>query len=490
MKSILITVCVLLSSILQAQNLIPNPGFDEVNICIEYTAKCAPKAWTPTAPFFSKILYDGDKQTINHMVTLPMEISTDPNNRPYYKTQLLNTMQKGTRYKVEVYVLDNKYTPTFLDLQLDTAETFQDLPLRLTSRPTLHFDKNDSNTKWTSAGKIFLKFEQTIKAEDNYKYIVLGNFHEGNTVKASYNIYTYIDSIAISALDNQPFAEHTADSIKQLLYSDHWRHSYSRPAMPLQSGQLRAKIVLPTRVIQHSGRCDTVVLASEFFRGNRKDINSVYADQLGNTFLLKPENVKEKIIISGYSYLKPNSRYNEIIATDRANEVATYLVYKKGFSFDDFIIKGYSKPREGMDSVEMVEIVSCQPAPELPSPPVTKTDTLLIPDVLFKFDSSALNQRLYASLDSILTHIPNKPGIQLAITGHTDNKGGSVYNEELSYKRAYSVAGYIRKKKPGVEILTINGMGEAIPVADNSTAQGRQKNRRVEIIIFYPPEQD
>ncbi|NIG53956.1 OmpA family protein [Chitinophaga sp. Cy-1792] len=488
MKTILTTFGLLLSTLLQAQNLIPNPGFDDVNICIEYTAKCAPQAWTPTAPFFSKIMYDGDNPVSNHKVTLPMEIYTDPNNRPYYKTQLLNPMRKGTRYKVEAYVLDNRYTSCFLDIRLDTAETFQDLPLRLPVPPTLSFNRDTG--KYVAVSKTYIKFEQEIKAGDNYRYIVLGNFHEGNTVKGSNNIYTYIDSIAITPLDNQPYNAHTADSIKQLLYSDHWRHSYSRPAMPMQGGQLKAKIVLPTRVIQHSGRCDTVVLASEFFSGNRKDINSVYADQLGNTFLLKPENVKEKIIISGYSYLKPNPRYNEIIATDRANEVANYLVYKKGFSFDDFIIKGYSKPREGMDTVEMVEIISCQPAPEPPATPVTRTDTLLIPDVLFKFDSSTLNQRLYASLDSILMLIPDKPGIQLAITGHTDNKGTNIYNEELSLKRANAVAAYLRRKKPAVSILTINGMGETMPVADNSTPQGRQKNRRVEIIIFYPQEQD
>jgi len=97
-----------------------------------------------------------------------------------------------------------------------------------------------------------------------------------------------------------------------------------------------------------------------------------------------------------------------------------------------------------------------------------------------------LNQHLYASLDSLLRHIPDMPGIQLAITGHTDNKGTVLYNMDLSLRRAASVAAYVQKKHPQTAITAINGMGESMPVADNSTSQGRQKNRRVEIIIFYP----
>ncbi|MBV8253445.1 MAG: OmpA family protein [Chitinophaga sp.] len=482
MKSILTTLllfCICTS--VSAQNLLPNPGFNEVNICIEYAARCAPRAWYPTAPFFSKVIYDGETASDNHSITLIMENRANTSFRPYYKTQLLNPLRKGTRYQLEVFWLNTSNASTFLDIKLDTTETFQDIPVQLAATPTIHLTKSTPDKPKEG----WIKSTATFTAADNYAYLVMGNFSAPSSPKNARDLYCYIDSIAITPLDGQAYNATMADSIRKLLYNDRWRHSYARPSTSLYQAALKPKLQLPLRVIQHSGKCDTVTISPEFFRSNRKDINHVYADQLGRVFTVKPEDVKEKIFISGYSYLKANPQYNEIIATDRANEVAKYLVYNRGFSFDDFVIKGYTHPRPGMDSIETVEIISCQPAKE-ESVPVAKTDTLVIPDILFKFDSSALNQHLYASLDSVLRHIPDIPGIQLAITGHTDNKGTVLYNMDLSMRRAASVAAYVRQKHPQTAITAINGMGESIPVADNSTSQGRQKNRRVEIIIFYP----
>ncbi|RAJ72837.1 OmpA family protein [Chitinophaga dinghuensis] len=479
MKSILTTLLLCCSWMsVFAQNLLPNPGFNEVNICIEYAAKCAPRAWYPTAPFFSKVIYNGEIPSNNHSVTLIMENRANTSFRPYYKTQLLNPLQKGTRYKLEVFWLNTANASTFLDIKLDTTETFQDIPVQLAATPTVHLTKSSPDKPKEG----WITSTATFTAAENYRYLVMGNFSAPTTAKHPRDLYCYIDSIAVTPLDGQTYNTAMADSIRKLLYNDRWRHSYSSPSASLNQAALKPKLQLPLRVIQRSGKCDTVVISPEFFSGNRKEINDVYADQLGSVFTLKPEDVREKIYISGYSYRKPNSQYNEIIATDRANEVAKYLVYNMGFSFDDFVITGYSRLHPGIDSIE---IISCQSAVEKPVP-VAKTDTLVIPDILFKFDSSALNQLLYASLDSLLRHIPAIPGIQLAITGHTDNKGTALYNMDLSMRRAVSVAEYVRRKHPQSAITAINGMGESMPVADNSTSQGRQKNRRVEIIIFYP----
>ncbi|MBV7533220.1 OmpA family protein [Chitinophaga sp. sic0106] len=482
MKFTLTTLLLLSGMLASAQNLLPNPGFDEVNICIEYFAKCAPRAWFPTAPFFSKVIYDGDALQANHMVTLTMESKVNTTFRPYYKTQLLNKLIKGTRYKMEVFMLDAPESAGFLDVKLDTAETVQDLPVALQTTPTLHLTKKTTGKPTNN----WIKLEQEFTAADHYGYLVMGNMTT-LPAKIARNLLCYIDSIALTPIDGQTYDLAGADSIRALLYNDRWRHSYARPSTSLYSNALSAKIKLPTRVSQRSGRCDTILLAPEFFSGNKKDISRVYADQLGETFKLKPEEVQQKILINGYSYLKPSQKYNEIIATDRANEVAKYLVYRRGFSFDDFIIKGNTSPRPGMDSLETVEIISCQPAPLPPAIPVTRTDTLIIPDILFAFDSSSLNKKMLGTLDSLVAKIPDETGIQLAVTGHTDNKGTALYNQDLSMRRANTIAAYVKQRKQRIAFAVINGMGESMPVAENNTTEGRQKNRRVEIIIFYPP---
>ena len=69
------------------------------------------------------------------------------------------------------------------------------------------------------------------------------------------------------------------------------------------------------------------------------------------------------------------------------------------------------------------------------------------------------------------------------VAGHTDSSGSDNYNQGLSERRADSVAAYLRSQKiSGQRLMTI-GLGEAMAIADNSTANGRQINRRVEITM-------
>lgn len=122
-----------------------------------------------------------------------------------------------------------------------------------------------------------------------------------------------------------------------------------------------------------------------------------------------------------------------------------------------------------------------------PNPlPVHTADTLMIPDVLFRFDKGVLNPALYPRLQEIVAVIGQKKFRSLEVVGHTDNKGTSVYNQQLAEQRAKAVADYlIAQLKLSPQIITIRGMGSLLPVSSNTTPAGRQRNRRVEIILLY-----
>jgi outer membrane protein OmpA-like peptidoglycan-associated protein len=110
----------------------------------------------------------------------------------------------------------------------------------------------------------------------------------------------------------------------------------------------------------------------------------------------------------------------------------------------------------------------------------------MIPDVLFRFDKGVLNPALYPRLQEIVAVIGQKKFRSLEVVGHTDNKGTSVYNQQLSEQRAKAVADYlIAQLKLSPQIITIRGMGSLLPVSSNTTPAGRQRNRRVEIILLY-----
>ena len=75
------------------------------------------------------------------------------------------------------------------------------------------------------------------------------------------------------------------------------------------------------------------------------------------------------------------------------------------------------------------------------------------------------------------------PNSQIQIIGHTDNTGSAAYNQDLSQRRAVSVASVLRESGVPSSRIAAFGRGEDQPIASNLTEQGKAQNRRVEIII-------
>jgi OOP family OmpA-OmpF porin len=101
----------------------------------------------------------------------------------------------------------------------------------------------------------------------------------------------------------------------------------------------------------------------------------------------------------------------------------------------------------------------------------------------FAFDSAELKPKMKAELDTVVSRIRGSKGNeQLVIVGHTDSTGPEDYNQGLSERRAQAAADYLASQGISASNMTIKGMGENVPVADNGTREGRAMNRRVEII--------
>jgi outer membrane protein OmpA-like peptidoglycan-associated protein len=104
-------------------------------------------------------------------------------------------------------------------------------------------------------------------------------------------------------------------------------------------------------------------------------------------------------------------------------------------------------------------------------------------DVLFdtgKYDLRPATREKLARLSGIvLAH----PGLVLQVEGHTDSTGSDELNQKLSEQRAGTTRDYLIQQGLAEANITARGFGKTMPVADNSTADGRQKNRRVEIIV-------
>jgi outer membrane protein OmpA-like peptidoglycan-associated protein len=118
---------------------------------------------------------------------------------------------------------------------------------------------------------------------------------------------------------------------------------------------------------------------------------------------------------------------------------------------------------------------------------VTNTGEYLIvnmpQDLLFATDSASVRPDLTADLRAVAASLLRYPNSRIEVIGHTDNTGAAAYNQDLSQRRASSVAGVLRDSGVPSGRLAAYGRGEDQPVASNLTPEGRAKNRRVEIII-------
>jgi len=154
------------------------------------------------------------------------------------------------------------------------------------------------------------------------------------------------------------------------------------------------------------------------------------------------------------------------------------------------IIGGYSEEntndgcegREGPEP-EPEPVAEAAPEPE-PAPPAEIVSIATLGGkALFDTDSDTLNGEGEQALADLLVQLEKFQEITaMYVTGHTDSRGSESYNQDLSERRASTVAAYLEAAYPDVDVA-VQGMGESVPRETNSTPEGRQANRRVEVQV-------
>ncbi|NND09159.1 MAG: OmpA family protein [Saprospiraceae bacterium] len=107
-------------------------------------------------------------------------------------------------------------------------------------------------------------------------------------------------------------------------------------------------------------------------------------------------------------------------------------------------------------------------------------------DVKFKSGRTTISDRSLPDLHRVINFLNDHPHLHLGIEGHTDNVGSEDLNKTLSQRRAKAISDYLLGKGVPQPRLHVEGYGEEHPAADNTTPQGREKNRRIDIYFFNP----
>lgn len=112
---------------------------------------------------------------------------------------------------------------------------------------------------------------------------------------------------------------------------------------------------------------------------------------------------------------------------------------------------------------------------------------MVMPSVTFATNSATIQPKFQAALNNVarvLAEGGTSSKLALVIHGHTDNTGTDAINNPLSQSRANSVMNYLSKQGISSARMSARGYGSSSPIADNSTAAGREQNRRVEITVY------
>ncbi len=174
----------------------------------------------------------------------------------------------------------------------------------------------------------------------------------------------------------------------------------------------------------------------------------------------------------------------ELIATNKSNtETGEYLVvlpagrdYSVSANADGFFF--YSQSFELPKDASYAEVTN-----NIALEPIKKGTKVVLNNIFFEVGKAELKPISYVELNKAVTLMKNNKTMKIEVGGHTDSQGADAANLSLSQKRAQSVVEYMVLAGIERERLIAKGYGETIPIADNTTKEGRAKNRRTEFVI-------
>jgi len=163
---------------------------------------------------------------------------------------------------------------------------------------------------------------------------------------------------------------------------------------------------------------------------------------------------------------------------------ATYKIVLPAGAYYGYSAKkdGYISINENMDLTNMKEYKEYER--DLYITPIEKGQIIVLNNVFFEFNKYELKKESNPELDRLAELLKKSPTMKIDVSGYADSIGTKAYNDKLSSKRAEAVANYLITKS-GIDKnrVLVKHFGESKPVASNSTAKGRELNRRVEIKI-------
>jgi outer membrane protein OmpA-like peptidoglycan-associated protein len=324
-----------------AQNLFANAGFEEINVCTEYRATCAPEAWYYIKPTTNPLVNGraAPRPLLGtNILLVPVHNVFDPKGtRPYVYTMLACPLATGEKYKLSFYINTSGRKFYNLDFYFSDKEP-----------ATIYFNTTNISPAFSiTTNEIVGELKQGWQAVEYYftatgneRFCMLGNLSQPmdyeikEKMNSSGTVFYFLDDIKLSALNNIPLCEEYAHNIKMMyaLDSRHTDHTL-----------IAVEIIKPKPPVFIT---DTISIPAVFFETNSARLKQSFHKIMDSIAVTLSAKAISKIDINGHTDNKGKQEDNMLLSLNRAQAVKNYLVNKlPQYANNTFIAgKGQDQP--------------------------------------------------------------------------------------------------------------------------------------------------
>jgi hypothetical protein len=241
MKSLFFIFLYFLPITLFTQDLLPNGGFEDENICTEYNINCVPEAWISNQRGLTNYITDSSRcYDGKHCMAIEAGHATRPFERTYIRSELLCMLKKGNRYRIEFFIKSPHSILDSIGVRFDSTEPILDKGPVRTLTPALYIADNPVNRfrKDSSWQKCVVEYTAT----GTEKFIRIANFSKnditGSTgISRRYSFYIYFDNISMVPVNPAEQLCANWQAVKKDIYNMNERHQYLERVLRLRQKQ-------------------------------------------------------------------------------------------------------------------------------------------------------------------------------------------------------------------------------------------------------------
>lgn len=305
---------------LQAQNLLPNAGFEEVNTCNEYKMPCGPKGWFGVpigASYYDKTAAFEGRSGLKFTVF----DFTGQNKRSFVQTEILVPLRKDSQYVIELYVFGDCVDPGKLSVYMPAEDFLYERDQWAAFTPSVSY-AGEYQLERTNR-KYWFKISLPFKATGLEHFFVVGNFSEKDfdpvCEQTENQIFYTIDNISLKPLYFTETIGPAALKRQAALFARTERHELLQDQV-VAYHQKQSK--------QKPVRIDTLVIPDVLFAVNDARVQEK-TGALIDQFLKGIHLAKlDSIVVEGHTDITGTSQRNEALSRDRAASVRTYILSK------------------------------------------------------------------------------------------------------------------------------------------------------------------